>query len=72
MLEHAAQEFKETAPLSLTGLLPQRPPHEDSESAQINLICRNKQNESPKIGRQRNIPQSKGKEESPERVLNEI
>ena len=27
---------------------------------------------APKMGRQRNNPQSKGKEESPERVLNEI
>ena len=31
-----------------------------------------KKEETPKIGRQRNNPQSKGKEESSERMLNEI
>ena len=39
---------------------------------QINLIQKNKQEESPKMGRQRNNPQPKGKEESPKRQLNEI
>ena len=42
------------------------------ESKLINLVHINKQEESPKIGRERNNPQSKGKEESPEGVLNEI
>ena len=45
-----------------------RPPHEDREWKQINLICRNKQKDSPKMRRQRNYPQSKGKELFPERV----
>ena len=47
-----------------------RPSHKDRESKQINLICRHKK--SPKIGRQRNHPQLKEKEEYPKRVLNEI
>ena len=46
--------------------------HEDMESKQMNLRSRNKQEDSPKIGRQRNNSQSKGKEKSPERELNEI
>ena len=45
---------------------------EDRESKQINLICRNKQEESHKMRRQIKNLQSKRKEESPERVLNEI
>ena len=34
--------------------------------------CRNKQKESPKIGRQRKNPQSKGIEDSPLKELNEM
>ena len=52
-----------------------KPPHEDKQEKQINPISRNKQTnkqKTPKIGRQRNNPQSKGKRESPEKELNEI
>ena len=44
-----------------------------TKSQKNNLRSRNKQKkESPKMGRQRNNPQQKGKEKSQERVLNEI
>ena len=45
--------------------------HKDRESKQINLRSRSKQEESPKMGRKRDNPQTKGKEESLERMLNE-
>ena len=38
----------------------------------MNPTSRKKQEESPKMGRQRNNPQPKGKEESPETFLNKI
>ena len=65
-------EIKEMAPLNPTALLPQKFTHEAIESKQINLSNRNKQEQPPKMERQRNNYQSKGKEESPESVLNEI
>ena len=69
-LEYPCQDIEDTAPLSPTGILLQKATHEDMESKQIYLIIINKQKEPPKMRRQRN-PQSKGKEESPERVLSE-
>ena len=47
------------------------PPHEDRQTKQNNLRRRNEQKEPPKMGRQKN-PQSKGKEESADKELDEI
>ena len=47
-------------------------PIEVRQAKQSNLRCRNKQKEPPKMGRQRNKPQLKGKVESPGKELNEI
>ena len=43
IIRSKSQDIKDTAPLSPTGLLPQKAPQEDKESKQINVICRNKQ-----------------------------
>ena len=65
--------IKETAPLTPTGLLPQKfsPQRQGVKADQFKkqkLTRRVPQT----MGRQRNNPQSKGKEESSQRMLNEI
>ena len=70
--EYPAQDIKETASLSPTDLLPQKVTPWRLLSKQINMICRNKWDKPPKMGRWRNNPQSKTKKEPPERELNEI
>ena len=60
-------KIKETAPLSPTELLPQKSTWWGQAKQ-----SRNKQKESPKMGRQGKNPQLKGMEESPVKELNEI
>ena len=72
--------IKETAPLNLTGLLPKKFIPQCQEVKQMNLRSRDKQEESHKYWEDKNKTKqnktkhhlSKGKEESSERVLNEI
>ena len=47
-------------------------PTKTGNQKQVNLICRNKKEESHKMGRQRNDPQPKENKESPEGMSNEI
>ena len=68
MLEHPDQEIKESG---TTGAR-RAPDTQDSKSKQINLIHRNKHQETTKMKRQKSNPQMKEKEKSPKKELSEI
>ena len=71
--DQPAQEIKDTALLNLTGLLPQKfTPETQGVSTDRFKKQKLTRRVSKKIGSQRNNLESKRKEESPERVLNEI
>ena len=65
--DHQVQEIKETAPLNLTSLLPQK----FTPQTQVVKTDKFKKEKQTRTVSQRNNPQSKGKEDSPERVLKE-
>ena len=70
--KHAVQEIKETAPLNLTGLLPyKRIPQTQGVRTDQFKTQRLTRRVSQTMGRQRNKPQRKGKEEASETMLNE-
>ena len=71
-LEHPHKDIKEIAPLSPTELLPQNFTLQRQLEKQSVGKCTNKQNESPKMGRQQKNPQSKGMEDSSVKELNEM
>ena len=64
--------MKEIAPLSHTGLLPQKITPQRQGVKADQLYTEKQTRESPKMRRQRKQTQSEGKEESPERLLNKI
>ena len=71
-LEHPDKQIKETAPPSPTELLPQKFTLWTQLAKQSIGNRRNKQKESPKMGRQRMNPQLRGMEDSPVKELNEM
>ena len=71
-LEHPDMENKETTPLSPTEFLPQKFTLQRQLAKERTRNSRNKQKESPKMGRKRKNLQSKGMEDSPVKELNEI
>ena len=71
-LEYADREIKKTTPRNPTELLPQKFTLQ-RQSAKPNVkICRNKQKDILKAGKQRESLQSKGMEDSPLKELNEM
>ena len=64
--------MKDPASLGPTGFLTQKATPQDRKSKQIHQMHRSKHKETTKRGRQRNNPQTKEKEKSPEKVLSEI
>ena len=71
-LEHTDKEITETTPLSPTEPLPQMFTLCRQVAKQSIRTQKNKQKESPKMGRQRKNLQLKGMENSPVKELNEV
>ena len=71
-LECPDKEIKETTALSLTELLPQKFILQRQLAKQSIWNHRNKQKDSPKMGRRRKNLQWKGTEDSPLQELNEM
>ena len=71
--DQQTRETKETAPLNLTGLLPYKYTPE-TQGVRTDQFKKQRltRRVSKTMGRQRNNPQMKGKEEASERMLNEI
>ena len=73
--DQEAHEIKETSPLNLTGLLPDKFTLETqgvkTDQFKKQRLTR-RASKKKKIGRQRNNPQMKGKQETSETMLKEI
>ena len=71
-LEHPDKEIKETTPLRPKEPLPQKFTLQRQLAKQDIRKRRNKQKESPKMGRQKKNMQSKGMEDSPLKELSKM
>ena len=71
-LKHPDKEIKETTPLNLTEFLTYKFALQRQLTKQNIRKHRNKQKESPKMGRQKKNTQSKGMEDSPLQEINEM